>query len=109
MRLLFDEHLSPKLVRRLQSEFPGSTHVQLLGQRGARDSTLWQICREHGFTLVTRDSDFQHMAMSLGPPPKVILVLVSEGRTDEIERLLRSHTVSLTRFETSAESLYLLR
>lgn len=109
MRLLFDEHLSPTLVRRLQSEYPGSTHVQWLGQRGANDFTLWQICRDHGFTLVTRDSDFQHMAMARGFPPKVILVLVAEGRTDEIERLLRSHTNGLARFETSAESLYLLR
>ena len=31
MRLLLDEHLSPRLVRRLQDLFPESVHVQTLG------------------------------------------------------------------------------
>ena len=35
MKLLFDENLSPRLVRELSSHWPGSTHIELLGMRGA--------------------------------------------------------------------------
>jgi predicted nuclease of predicted toxin-antitoxin system len=31
MRLLFDHNLSPKLARRLDDLYPGSTHTHLLG------------------------------------------------------------------------------
>ncbi|MFA6289264.1 MAG: DUF5615 family PIN-like protein [Opitutaceae bacterium] len=37
MRLLFDENLSPSLVTRLASVFPGSVHVRDTGLRGRPD------------------------------------------------------------------------
>ena len=35
MKLLFDEHVSPKLVGSLAQEFPGCAHVGDVGLRGA--------------------------------------------------------------------------
>jgi predicted nuclease of predicted toxin-antitoxin system len=37
VKLLLDENLSPRLVRILAAEFPGVTHIELLGLRGAAD------------------------------------------------------------------------
>jgi predicted nuclease of predicted toxin-antitoxin system len=37
VKLLFDENLSPRLVGELSSHWPGSTHIELLGMRGASD------------------------------------------------------------------------
>jgi len=108
MKLLFDEHLSPTLVRRLGDLFPGSTHVQALSLRGERDRRLWNVAAELGLTIVTRDSDFEHLAMALGPPPKVVILRTREGKTDAIERLIRSHSNALRAFTAVAEAHLLI-
>lgn len=42
MRLLFDENLSPQLVRRLADVFPGSAHVRDCGLAGGADVAVWR-------------------------------------------------------------------
>jgi hypothetical protein len=54
MRLLFDHHLSPRLVARLGDLFPGSSHVWLHGLDRADDRDIWEFARENGYTLVTK-------------------------------------------------------
>ena len=39
MKLLLDENLSPRLLRKLESAYPGSEHVQGLGLQGRDDNT----------------------------------------------------------------------
>jgi predicted nuclease of predicted toxin-antitoxin system len=39
--MLLDENLSPRLVTRLGSLFPGLLHVRDLGLRQARDIQIW--------------------------------------------------------------------
>ncbi len=58
MKLLFDENLSPKLPRLLADRFPGSNHVRDCGLRGAPDEQIWEYARDHGYTIVSKDSDF---------------------------------------------------
>lgn len=108
MRLLFDEHLSPKLVRLLGDLFPGSAHVQLLGLRGRRDRELWSVAKAEGFTIVSRDSDFELLALSLGAPPKIVLLRTKDGRTSVIEALLRRHAPALKRFDGADSASVLL-
>ena len=97
-RLLFDEHLSPKLVRRLEDVYPGSAQVQTLRLRGAADRELWRVALDHGWMIVTRDSDFERLSMALGAPPKVILLSTKDGHTSIIEALLRQHAAAISRF-----------
>jgi predicted nuclease of predicted toxin-antitoxin system len=108
VRLLFDEHLSPRLVRRLDDLFPGSSHVQLLGLRGATDRELWSRAREGGFVLVTRDADFQSLSMELGPPPKVVVVRLLAGGAELVDALLRSRADALRRFEAADDAAVLI-
>lgn len=108
MRLLLDEHLSPKLVRRLADLFPGSAHVQSLGLRGRKDRSLWEVARLDGFTILSRDSDFEHLAMTLGPPPKVVLIRSRDGRTTIIEALVRRRAAEIVQFEESSEASLLI-
>ena len=58
MRLLFGEQLSEALVRKLAEVFPGALHVRLLDRGGAPDSAVWELAREHGCVLLTKDGDF---------------------------------------------------
>ena len=58
MKLLLDQNLSPRLVRTIEAAYPGSTHVRLVGLRDADDAVVWEFARDHGFIIVSKDSDF---------------------------------------------------
>ena len=66
MKLLFDQNLSPCLVRLLAVEFPGSQHVRDAGLAAAPDPAVWAYAAAQGLAIVSKDSDFQHRALLLG-------------------------------------------
>ena len=59
MKLLFDQNLSPRLPRLLADIYPDSVHVRDIGLRDADDLTIWQYAGLQGYTIVSKDSDFQ--------------------------------------------------
>jgi len=61
MKLPFDHNLSPRLVTRLADLFPDSTHTALCGLDQALDLEVWNFARNHGCTIVTKDSDFSDL------------------------------------------------
>ena len=63
MKLLFDQNLSPKLVHRLADLFPGSGHVQSVGLGCADDDQVWEHTRLNGFTIVTKDADYNNLSV----------------------------------------------
>ncbi len=72
MKLLLDQNLSFRLLEELKSIYPGSTQVKLQGLEQADDMTIWRFAKDHGYTIVTQDSDFHEMSLVHGDPPKVI-------------------------------------
>ena len=68
MKLLFDENLSPRLVGQLSDVFPNSGHVADLGLATACDSEIWEFAKIQGFTIVTKDDDFENLALVFGAP-----------------------------------------
>ena len=90
MKLLFDQQLSPGLVRRLAEVFPESSHVHVQGFGEAIDGVVWAFARDHGHTIVTKDADFADLAALRGPPPKVVWLRIGNCTTSEIESLLRA-------------------
>ena len=70
MKLLLDENLPPRLADVLQSEFSGSIHVHSCGLGSADDEAIWEYARREGFTIVSKDSDFQERSVLCGSPPK---------------------------------------
>jgi len=72
MKLLLDENLSRRLVPFLQHDYPGTSHVVLLGLESASDRDVWLTAQSEGYVIVTRDADFQELSLVWGQPPKVI-------------------------------------
>ena len=92
MKLLLDENLSRRIVPFLQTAFPGSTQVALLGLESASDSEIWQYAKDNGFVIVSRDSDFQERALVSGHPPQVIwLKIPNRSKTVVLNILLEYH------------------
>ena len=108
MKLLFDENLSPALPRRLASEYPGSVHLREVGLRGAPDRELWNHARLHGFTIVSKDTDFRERSFLEGFPPKVIWLDVGNAGTDTIALLLESERDRVRRFGSAEDASLLI-
>jgi predicted nuclease of predicted toxin-antitoxin system len=74
MKLLFDQNLSPRLVSMLSDQYPGCAHVEAHALDQATDEAVWMFARTHGYTLVTKDSDFHELSLLRGAPPKVVWI-----------------------------------
>ena len=107
MRLLFDEQLSEGLVQKLADVFPGALHVRLLGRGGAPDPDVWEMAREHGCVLVTKDEDFHRLSLLRGAPPKIVWLRIGNCATDDISRLLSVHADDIRQFEAQADATVL--
>jgi predicted nuclease of predicted toxin-antitoxin system len=99
MKLLLDNNLSPKLVRKLADSFPNSSHVSQLGLEAASDLEVWNVARREGYCLVTKDADFNELLIAKGFPPKVIWIRLGNCTTNEILGLLEKHIETIHNFE----------
>ena len=70
MKFLIDHNLSPKLVKHLAGTFPGCVHTENLGFGRTSDQDLWRYARENGFSILTKDTDYEQLSMLRGAPPK---------------------------------------
>ena len=110
MSLLLDENLSPRLIPRLASLFPGIIHVRDVGLKQSDDRTIWDWARQNGYTVVTADADFVAMAGQTGPPPKLVHIERCDFPFQAIEELLRQNAIRISEFEKDPNaSLLVLR
>ena len=103
MKLLFDENLSPRLIELLADHFPGSTHIEHLGMRGATDAIIWAYARDHDYVIVSKDNDFRQYAFLYGPPPKILWLAVGNAGTSAIARLVSSRIAEILAFDENPE------
>jgi predicted nuclease of predicted toxin-antitoxin system len=108
VKLLFDENLSPRLAAVLSDIYPGSAHVHECGLGSASDLTVWKFAKENGYTIVSKDSDFQDQSIMLGAPPKVIWLRLANCTSAEIEGLLRSASAAIRKFIAEDAESYLV-
>lgn len=108
MRLLFDQNLSRRLVGMLSVEHPESVHVVDVGLDRATDAEIWAYAGEHGFMIVSKDSDFRQLAFLHGAPPKAIWVRIGNGSTLEIYEVLRDRHDAIRRFSDAPEEALMI-
>ncbi len=108
MRLLFDQNLSPSLVKRLADLFPESTHTEPAGLSRTDDRSIWQFCLKEGFVVVSKDNDFSFLAMQRGAPPKAIWLRLGNCTTEDVEEALRRDFDAIRSFEENSEASLLI-
>jgi predicted nuclease of predicted toxin-antitoxin system len=106
--LLFDENLSPSLVKLLAEEFPGSTHVDVAGLHGRSDGDVWAYARDYGYVLVSKDNDFRQLSFLRGAPPKVVWLHIGNAPTKAVAELLRARKTDMEMFTQDAEAVLLV-
>ena len=93
--MLFDHNLPPRLARSLAHLFPDSRHVYTLGLDRATDRDIFDFARERGYTVVTKDADFEDLALVLGSATKVVLIRRGNCSVEAVENLLRQHFAAI--------------
>ncbi|MFT5531736.1 MAG: putative nuclease of putative toxin-antitoxin system [Candidatus Poriferisodalaceae bacterium] len=104
MKLLFDQNLSRHLV----VEFADSRHATEVGLDSATDNEIWTYAGEHGFVIVSKDSDFRQLAFLNGPPPKAIWLRLGNASTTEILVVLRKNQGVMQVFSESEDEALLV-
>ena len=90
MKLLFDQNISFRVLKKFDKIFLGSGQVKDLGLQDFSDRQIWHYAKENNFTIVTFDSDFFDLANLYGHPPKIIWLRTGNRKTNEITELLVS-------------------
>ncbi len=78
------------------------------GARCGHDREIWDYAGEHGYLIVSKDSDFRQLAFLLGPPPKAVWLRVSNRSTAAIAEGLRAGAVAIARLAASEEEALLV-
>jgi predicted nuclease of predicted toxin-antitoxin system len=107
MKLLFDENLSPKLVRLLDDLFPNSVHVRDVGLKAADDPIVWKYAQDKGLTICSKDSDMHQRSFVFGYPPKVVWVRLGNCSTNDVAKLLRRHFAAIEAFDADNYASFL--
>jgi predicted nuclease of predicted toxin-antitoxin system len=108
MKLLFDQNLSPRLPRLLADIYPDSMHVRDVGLRDGDDLTIWDYARVHGYSIVSKDSDFQQRSLLVGAPPKFIWLRVGNCSVAQTESLLRTYSTAIHTFDLDDSKSHLM-
>ncbi len=90
MKLLFDQNISHRILRKIPEQFTGSTSVKAEGLLNASDRQIWDF--------VTQDSDFNDLNSLYGFPPKIIWIRSGNLKTQLILAVLINHFDEISRF-----------
>jgi predicted nuclease of predicted toxin-antitoxin system len=108
VKLLLDENLSVQLTHSLSALYPGSEHVHNVHLGSSTDTAIWDYAKQHGFTIVSKDSDFAERSVLERDPPKIIWIRLGNCSTADVEHLLRSAHETIRTFIDEAEETCLL-
>ena len=97
-KLLFDQNLSYRIIKQIESLFPSSSHVKLLNLDQVDDLTLWKYAKVNNFHIISKDTDFNNINTLYGYPPKVIWINTGNTSTSAIIDLLQQKNDIITAF-----------
>ena len=103
MKLLFDENISYRIVKKIAHLFPESAHIQRLGLLSKKDRIIWEFAKSNGFAIVTHDEDFSELSALTGPPPKVKWLRTGNTTTNILAKLLELNHVTISEFLSASK------
>ncbi len=98
MKLLFDQNISFRIIRRLQDIFQGCVHVSTAGLLNSTDTAILSYAKNNNFCIVTFDYDFVDFSILNGAPPKIIILKIGNLKTDQLFSLLVSQKEQIYSF-----------
>lgn len=103
MKLLLDQNISYRLIKKLKPVFPDIQQVNTLGLTNQTDRSIWDFARKQDFIIVTFDSDFYDLSLTEGHPPKIIWIKSGNRTTDNLAELLTKKAKQIQQFSEDKE------
>ena len=103
MKLLLDQNISYRLVKKLDLQFPGTQHVNSVGLENKSDRLIWEFAKREQFTIVTFDSDFYDLSLTQGHPPKLVWIKSGNTTTGNLESLFAKKLDQIKQFGDDKE------
>lgn len=107
MKLLFDQNISFRILKKIADFFPDAQQTFKLNLNGSTDLQIWEYAKLNKLCIVTFDSDFIDISVLRGSPPKIIWLRTGNTSTDVIADILISNQVLIKQFMQSEEASYL--
>ena len=98
MNLLFDQNISPKILKILPQQFYGSTQVRFVGLENSSDLEIFHYSRRNNFAIVSFDSDFIDLNGIYGTPPKIIYLNTGNLITKNVCDLLTKNSLRISHY-----------
>ena len=105
MKLLFDQNISFRVVRKIIQDFPLAISVWDVGLYEEDDIPIWKYAKENDYTIVTQDNDFDNMYGLWGHPPKIIMIRTGNVSNVDLAKLLISRKDRIERFVNNIDIL----
>ena len=103
MRLLFDQNISYRILKKLPKSFNDCIQLNQVGLQNCSDSEIWNYAHDNNFVIVTFDSDFYDMSLLSTSPPKIIWLKTGNLTTQELTELLVANEISIKDFIDNPE------
>ncbi len=98
LKLLFDENISYRIIKKIEHLYAGSQQVKRLGLLSQKDGLIWEYARRNGFVIVTHDEDYDELSLLRGVPPKVLWLRMGNITTEDLAELLIKHYDRIRQF-----------
>jgi len=98
MKLLFDENISHKILKKIDSVYKESFHCNSIRPLLKNDLEIWEYARNNNFSIVTFDEDFYEWMVLKGFPPKIIWLRTGNTSTNDIANSLNLKVESIKEF-----------
>ncbi len=90
MKLLFDQNISFRVIKKISSYFPLAKQVRELKLENLSDLEIWEYAKNNEYTIVTFDVDFIDLSNLKVNPPKIILLRSGNTSTEKIAKIIIS-------------------
>jgi predicted nuclease of predicted toxin-antitoxin system len=106
MKLLLDANVSWRLGPILKEHFGECVHADNIPELDfpAKDTKIWQYAKDNGYTVITRDNDFNDLCTIRGFPPKIIWLRTGNCSRNFTADLLIRSKLAIEEFLKSEES-----
>lgn len=107
MKLLFDQNLSYRIIKKILNSFPDSKHISEVKLTNSDDKAIWYYAQKENFIIVTHDSDFDDLFLLNGFPPKIIKFKIGNLSNEEAVSIILKNEKSIREFIMDEESGFL--
>lgn len=105
MKLLLDENLSWRMIKKLTPFFTEIVHASELEIiQPANDISIWNYAKKNGFTILSKDDDFEKIVLLRKAPPKLIYLKTYNLDTKKLVDLILENKNKIVEFIDSDEN-----